>query len=181
MAPADTSQAPTPGAAEAADQAPAPEPALGFLLGSTHRALRSAWEASLSDLAVTGPQALLLRAIAARPGCGLRELARQLRTDAMNAKRLADGLEQAELVRSHTDPHHRQRRCLALTDRGQHVTATVRDRARDWDRALEARLGRSRLAALRSLLTDLDRVLAEGMDASAASDAPQPTPEEDPA
>lgn len=136
---------------------------LGFLLGSTHRALRSAWEASLSDLALTAPQAALLRAVADQPRSGLRELGRHLRTDAMNAKRLADGLEDAELVRSHTDPSHRQRRCLELTDRGRGVDATVRERARAWELELEARLGRARLAELRSLLADLDHALAESL------------------
>src|SRR5579875_1692870 len=74
------------------------EAGLGFRLGRAHRLLRAAWEQIIADLGLSPPQAALLRAVAQQPGCGLRELARRVQTDAMNAKRLADHLERAGAV-----------------------------------------------------------------------------------
>jgi hypothetical protein len=58
--------------------------------------LRGAWEEKIADLGLTAPQAALLRAVAQRPGSGLRELARRA---AAYDRLLASALGTAELAR----------------------------------------------------------------------------------
>ena len=160
------------------------EAGLGFLLGSTHRALRSAWEQQLTDLGLSAPQALVLRLVAEDSGLGLRELARRMRTDAMNAKRLVDNLESGGHLRSVEDPAHRQRRLLRVTDEGRRVAALVARRAHAWEQRLNERLDErqpersdehqrehehragSALARMHSLLGELRRVLVDDPDTS---------------
>ncbi|MEJ2287776.1 MAG: MarR family winged helix-turn-helix transcriptional regulator [Deinococcales bacterium] len=150
------------------------EAGLGFMLGSAHRALRSAWEEFIADLGLSAPQALVLRFVAESSGVGLRELARRMQTDAMNAKRLADALEDAGLVRSADDPAHRQRRLLCATEEGQAMAARVVARARAWHGHLAERLGSEALTQLRSLLTDLVEALGTERDAPASLDGTRP-------
>lgn len=140
------------------------ETGLGFMLGSAHRALRSAWEAYIADLGVSAPQALVLRMVAETSGVGLRELARRMQTDAMNAKRLADALEDAGLLRSAEDPAHRQKRLLCVTDEGRALATGVAARASAWDGHLAERLGSEGLTRLRSLLANLIESLADEQD-----------------
>lgn len=147
------------------------ESGLGFMLGCAHRALRAGWEEALAELGLTAPQAVLVRAVAERSGVGLRELARRMRTDAMNVKRLADHLEGAGLVRSAEDPAHRQRRLLCVTDEGRRTAAEVALLAAAWERRLGERIGRERLARLRSLLQDLDAALTSESGRPAAGRA----------
>ncbi|HUY51282.1 MAG TPA: MarR family winged helix-turn-helix transcriptional regulator [Streptosporangiaceae bacterium] len=139
---------------------PGLEPGLGFRLGRAHRMLRAAWEEVISDLGLSPPQAALLRAAAQRPGCGLRELARQMHTDPMNAKRLADHLERAGLVASVSDPGHRQRRVLRPTERGAAVAAELARRAAAHQRRLAILIGPAELAQLQGLLNHLESALA---------------------
>ena len=143
---------------------PAPlESGLGFRLGRAHRVLRSAWEEAIADLGLSGPQAALLRAVAQRPGSGLRELARQVCSDALNAMRLADLLERAGLVSSASDPGHRQRRVFRPSGPGATLAAELAQRAADQDRLLASALGTAEVARLQDLLDRLDAVLASGL------------------
>ena len=135
------------------------ESGLGFRLGRAHRMLRESWEHRIADLGLTPPQAAMLRAACEWPGCGLRELARRTPTDPMNAKRLADHLEQAGLVRSAADPDHRQRRVLEPTPQGFTIARQVTDRAATWDQRLSDLLGEQDITHLRSLLDRLEQVL----------------------
>jgi DNA-binding MarR family transcriptional regulator len=128
---------------------------LGFHLGQAHRAVREIWEERLADLGLSGPQAVVLRAVGQGPACGVRELARRAGTDVANAKRLVDHLESAGLVRSTADPHHRQRRPLVLTSAGEALAAEVSRRAALWERELTSRLGPAEVAQLHQLLDQL--------------------------
>ena len=136
------------------------EAGLGFRLGRAHRMMREAWADLITDLGLTPPQAAMLRAVCEWPGSGLRELGRRTHTDAMNAKRLLDHLERAELVRSVPDAGHRQRRVLHPTGTGTSTAAELARRAGAWNRHLGRRLGRGELAELQRLLTRLEGVLA---------------------
>ncbi len=136
------------------------EEGLGFRLGRTHRALRAAWETRIVDLGLSGPQASVLRAVAEQPGVGLRELARVLGTDPMNAKRLVDGLEQEGMLTSAVDPTDRRLRALGLTDAGLAVSLTVARRAMDWRRDLQAMLGRDDAARLWLILERIEDGIA---------------------
>ena len=136
------------------------ESGIGFRLGRAHRRLRSAWESRIADLGLTGAQAAVVRAVAEQPGTGLRELARKLRADPMNVKRLADSLERVGLVRSTTDPADRRRRVLLPTAEGTAVSDRLSGRAVTWTAHLEGLLGSADLATLQALLDRLEAGIA---------------------
>ena len=136
------------------------ESGIGFRLGRAHRRLRSAWESRIADLGLTGAQAAVVRAVAEQPGTGLRELARKLRADPMNVKRLADSLERAGLLRSTTDPADRRRRVLLPTAEGTAVSERLSGRAVTWNAHLEGLLGPADLATLQALLDRLEAGIA---------------------
>lgn len=138
------------------------EAGLGFRLGSAHRLVRAAWEQVIADLGLSPPQAALLRAVAEQPGCGLRELARRIHTDAMNAKRLADHLERAGLVASSPDPGHRQRRALRPTAQGTALAGELDRRAAGQQRQLARLIGPAETAQLLDLLHRVELALAAG-------------------
>jgi DNA-binding MarR family transcriptional regulator len=129
---------------------------LRFRLGRAHRAVRGAWQARIADLGLTSPQAGALRAITEQPGTGLRELARRLGTDPMNAKRLADGLEREGLVVSRAHPADARMRVISPTDRGLALGREVERRAGEWQRAIEELLGADDAARLRLILERLE-------------------------
>jgi DNA-binding MarR family transcriptional regulator len=129
---------------------------LAFRLGRAHRTVRGAWEAQIADLHLSSPQASVLRAVVEQPGISLRELARRLRTDPMNVKRLADALEAAGLLASVTDGADRRRRVLRLTDTGMAVREELEVRAIAWGAALEGILGRADAAWLSATLTRIE-------------------------
>jgi DNA-binding MarR family transcriptional regulator len=108
------------------------ETGLGFTLGRIHRRLRAAWEARIADLGLTSPAASVVRAVAEHPGIGVRELARRLATDPMNAKRLVDGLERDGLLRSEADPDDQRRRQLRVTASGGAAHLELQRRAVTW-------------------------------------------------
>jgi MarR family transcriptional regulator for hemolysin len=128
---------------------------LGYLLGIAHRARRRAWEASLADLGLTAPQAALLRLIAARPGSGVRRLARELGTDPMNIQRISETLITAGLCEPRRDPGDARRRPLHPTDRGRGLADVIDRRAADSEEQLAAALGAPAYHALVAGLHDL--------------------------
>lgn len=136
-----------------------PASSLGFLLGKVHRAARREWETSLADLSLTAPQAALLRAIAASPGQGVRDLARSMSTDPMNVWRLVETLAGRALVVSEADPEDRRRRRLELTKEGETLAAEVAHRAGEQERALVRKLGHQTYDALVHGLLVLDSQL----------------------
>lgn len=132
------------------------EAGLGFRLGRTHRAIRGAWEARIADLGLRSPQASVLRAVSEQPGTCLRELARRLHTDPMNAKRLADGLEEAGLLASAGDPADRRRRVLRPTDAGLALSREIQGRSVEWGATLEAIIGPGDAARLLLILARIE-------------------------
>jgi DNA-binding MarR family transcriptional regulator len=136
------------------------EAGLGFRLGRAHRLLREEWEREIADLGLSAAQAAMLRSICEESPTGLRQLARRMTTDPMNAKRLADHLESAGLVRSMDDPSHSQRRDLAPTQVGLAVAGQLANRATAWNRRLSRRMGAVELDQLRRLLARLEETLA---------------------
>ncbi|MDA8318193.1 MAG: MarR family winged helix-turn-helix transcriptional regulator [Actinomycetota bacterium] len=150
---------PVHGDADARPAGGALESGLGFRLGRAHRILREAWDRRIADLGLTPPQAAMLRAACEWRGCGLRELARRTHTDPMNAKRLADHLERAGLVRSTTDPDHRQRRVLEPTPDGLAIAAELSGRAAAWGQRLSDLVGADDIARIQALLDRLEQVV----------------------
>jgi DNA-binding MarR family transcriptional regulator len=143
------------------------EAGLSFRLGRAHRTVRGAWRARIADLGLSSAQASTLRAVVERPASGVRELARTLGTDPMNAKRLADSLETVGLVRSSADPADRRIRVLSPTDAGCDLAREVERRSRAWEATLARLLEPDDMAAV---LRTLDRLEA-GIATLAASSA----------
>jgi DNA-binding MarR family transcriptional regulator len=135
------------------------EAAIGFRLGRTHRVLLSAWGETIADLGLSPAQAAALRVVADWPGSSLRGVARRLRTDPMNAKRLVDHLEGEALVRSASNPDDRRSRLLHATERGAALSTELGRRAAAWDRHLRTLLGAAELARLGALLDRLEASL----------------------
>jgi len=132
---------------------------VGFRVGRVQRALRAAWAARIADLELAPPQAVVLRALAGHPGLGVRALARDIGTDPMNVKHVADALEARGLVASTLDPLDRRTRCLRLSPRGQQLAAQVEERAQRHEEWLEGVLGEREYARLGRTLDSLERAL----------------------
>lgn len=135
-----------------------------------HREVRASWESRLTDLHLSSPQASLLRAVAEQPGTGLRELARKLHTDPMNAKRIADGLEAAGLLCSCDDPTDKRRRVLGPTDAGRALSTEVARRGRNWSATLECLLGSEDADDLRRILARLEAGVSGLLERTAHGD-----------
>jgi DNA-binding MarR family transcriptional regulator len=141
---------------------------LGFLLGVAHRGRRRVWEAQLSDLGISPPQAALLRLVSRRPGGGIRELARHMVNDPMIVQRLADTLVDKGLVETRADPTDARRRPLYLTVVGKQLAAVIIDRAADAEQQLKVRLGGDSYISLMdalSRLVEIDRLDDKGSSA----------------
>lgn len=136
------------------------EAELGFRMGQTHRVLKETWERHIADLGLSAPLAAMLRTICEQPGSGLRELARKMRTDPMNAKRLVDHLEQEGLVTSSGTTSHAQRREVSPTADGLARVAGLVERSVAWRQKLEQLIGRSEVEHLQQLLVRLEGALA---------------------
>ena len=160
---------------DAQHETPSLEAGLGFRMGRAHRHLREAWERRIADTGLSAPQAAMLRAICEQPGSGLRELARRVRTDPMNVKRLADHLEGAGLVLSSSAPSRRQRRDLVPTGAGLELAGQVAQRATEWEHLLSRLLGAHELNDLQRLLGRLEDVLAAQAEQVGSHEEPGPT------
>lgn len=133
---------------------------LGFRLGRVQRRLRVAWAARIADLEIAPPQAAVLRALAERPGLGVRALARDIGTDPMNVKHLADALEARGLISSRLDPSDRRTRCLRLSPDGSDLSEAVDQRAQLHERWLLDLLGDAPYARLGHALDNLEAKLS---------------------
>lgn len=129
-------------------------------MGQTHRVLKETWERHIADLGLSAPLAAMLRAICEQPGSGLRELARKMRTDPMNAKRLVDHLEHEGLVTSSGATSHAQRREVSPTSDGLARVAGLVERSAALRRQLEQLIGQSEVEYLQQLLVRLEDALA---------------------
>lgn len=142
---------------------------VGFLLGLAHRARRRRWDACIADLGLTAPQAAILRLVSAEPGCGVRDLARRLGTDPMNAQRIMESLVANGLCTAGHDPDDARRRPFYPTERGRGLAELVATRSQGVEEALAELLGDDTYQAL----VDALRTLVEG-DAGGPSVAAGP-------
>ncbi|MCL4422414.1 MAG: MarR family transcriptional regulator [Actinobacteria bacterium] len=135
---------------------------IGFRFGRVHRALRARWSAALLDLGLSPPEAAVLRAISqhrAPDGLGVRALARQVGTDPMNAKRLADRLQERGLLSSGASQNSRRSRCLTVTDAGMDLACRASLRAQAQESWLQEQMGPERAHQLSGLLAHLEELL----------------------
>lgn len=147
----------------ASEGRPAPssglEAGIGFRLGRLQRRVRADWSRQLAELGLSPPQAAVLRAVAERPDCSLRALARVLGAEPMRAKRCVDELEQRGLLESAHRGGDRRSRGLALTSAGEDLSRQAEARADAHERRLRALLGPQRRAGLEEAFTVLERGL----------------------
>lgn len=122
------------------------------LLGAAHRTQRRPWEARIADLGLTAPQAAVRRLVASGLGYGVRELARLLVTDPMNAQRIVEGLRAAGLCEAGRDLHDARRRPLRATARERRLAGEVTRQALASEADLVAILGDSSYHALLTAL-----------------------------
>jgi DNA-binding MarR family transcriptional regulator len=146
-----------------------PPGGVGFLLGAAHRRRRRAWERAIADLGLGAPQAALLRLVSAQPGIGVREAARRMATDPMQAQRVASALEAAGLLVSGLDPTDARRRPLRATARGVDLAAELTSRAAVLEADLRQQLGPATYSALLAGLAALAE-LPPGPEAAGGSD-----------
>jgi DNA-binding MarR family transcriptional regulator len=140
------------------------EAGLGFRLCRLSRGLRALWARQLASLGLTPPQAAIVRALAAHPGCSLRALARLLGAEPMMVKRCVDDLEGRELLTSAHRGADRRPRGLELSDQGARLAGEVEVLARHHEGRLERALGTRQRALLEEALGALeaDLGLSEG-------------------
>lgn len=135
------------------------ESGLGFQLGLAHRLLRDSWEKMIEDLGLSAPQAAMLRIAAGNEGISLREIARRVQTDPMNAKRILDYLETRGLITSTSTEHDRRLRIISATKTGHSLAIQLEDRVAMQDELLQNALTTQGVSALRMLLSELQRAL----------------------
>lgn len=134
-------------------EVPALEDGLGFRLSRVARKLRSEWAAQLKPLALTPPQAAVVRAVSLEPGCSVRALARRLGADPMNVKRCVDELEKRGLIQSASVTTDRRPRALTVSASGQLLARDV------------GRLARLQQAELTATMTSAEmRHLTNGLE-----------------
>lgn len=149
---------------------------VGFLLGRAHRRHRALWEDRLGPLGLTAPRAAVLRLVAQHPGCSQRDVARELATDPMNARRLVADLATRGLLTRERAARDRRREQLRLTDAGHRLASRVAGEAQELTTDLAARLGLERYATLSHLLAAFDSVLDLDRPDTAPAAARRTTP-----
>ena len=142
---------------------------VGFRVGRVQRRLRAAWAARIADLDLAPPQAAVLRALGERPGLGVRAVAREIGTDPMNVKHIADALEARGLLASQLDPSDRRTRCLRLSPVGSDLCEAVDQLAQLHERWLRDLLGEAPYARLGQALDNLETRLS-GVDGTEGRD-----------
>lgn len=149
-------RASAPGEATARTDAAVLGSEVGHRLSRLTRALHAQWSTALAPLGLAPPQAAVLRAVAEKPGCSLRSLARALGAEPMTVKRCVDELEKRGLLTSAHRGEDRRSRALALSAAGLSVTDRVAALARQEESRLAAVLGAAR-PELERLLELLER------------------------
>lgn len=121
-----------------------------------HRYLRG----EAHELGVTSTQATLLGAIHRAPGIGLGELALQEHMRAPTLVAHMDHLEAAGLVaRERSNPHDRRRVGLTVTDEGERMLTTLRERRTAWLAARLETLTPDGLAAVEAAIEPLHQLV----------------------
>jgi DNA-binding MarR family transcriptional regulator len=140
---------------------------LGFMqvLWSLDHGLRSSSRRMERNLALTGPQRLVLRLVGRASGAAPSEIADLLRLDRGTMTGIVDRLASRGLLTRRVHPHDRRRQMLVLTARGRRIerrkSGTVEYAVR---RAL-ASLPRAKVAAAREVLDRIARALAPDANA----------------
>ncbi len=137
-----------------------PHEPLGFLIAFTHRRIKQAVSARVSDLRLSPQQFWTLVHILGHEGLSLGELAEQRRMDEPTASRVVFALTRKGLLRSTADPGDRRRARLTMTTKGRALSERLSPVAREirstLEGALTARERRSMAAGLHKIVACLE-------------------------
>lgn len=128
---------------------------LAYLLLSRHRWILRGLHQRLQEvrrLPELGISQMLLMASVDAEGTPLAELARRLGTSRQAVHQAVQGLVRLDLVELVADARDRRTRRARLTAKGRRIDRKVVATIHELERALQARLGAKRVAALRAVL-----------------------------
>jgi MarR family transcriptional regulator, organic hydroperoxide resistance regulator len=131
------------------------------ILSPIHQANRQASlciDALLSDLRVSASEGQLLAFVAARDGVPVTAVVRLLGVPKSTITSLLQRLERARLIRRGQNPDDARSQLLFVTERGAQIGMVARDRVKDLERRLQARVSD---ADMRALVRVVDAVTKE--------------------
>ena len=131
------------------------------ILSPIHQANRQASlhiDALLSDLRVSASEGQLLAFVAAREGVPVTAVVRLLGVSKSTITSLLQRLERSGLIRRAENPEDARSQLLFVTKKGAHVGMVARDRVKDLEHRLQARVSD---ADMRALVRVVDAVTAE--------------------
>lgn len=137
------------------DRQPPREGGTAFLLAQLGAHAGAAFAERLRPLALTPPQAGVLRLLARSPGQSQRELADALEMHPPRLVALIDELQGRGLVARERDPHDRRNYAISLTDEGRQLLAELGRVAREHELAITSGLDEQERAQLLTLLRRL--------------------------
>ncbi len=135
---------------------------LGFLIAFTHRRIKQAVSARVSDLRLSPQQFWTLIHVLDHEGESLGELAERRRMDEPTASRVVFALTRKGFLRSEVDPGDRRRARLRMTTKGKNLGRRLIPVAREIRGTLEGALTpveREAVAGgLRKIVVSLERI-----------------------
>ena len=118
------------------------------------RKVTQIYDEALASHGLTVGQLGILAGLRRSHGVGIAALAERLSTDASTLSRLLRPLLSSALISVESDPDDRRAKLLRLTDAGAERVRNAAEGWRDAQALIAARLGESRLAALRFIVDD---------------------------
>ncbi len=102
---------------------------VGFLMSDNSRLLRRAFDRKVREIGVTGPQARLLLTLNRAPGENQGFYAERLEVEPITLCRMADRLEEANMIERRPDPADRRAWQLHLTDKSRKMVGRLQQKA----------------------------------------------------
>jgi len=101
---------------------------VGFLMSDNSRLLRRAFDRKVREIGVTGPQARLLLTLNRAPGENQGFYAERLEVEPITLCRMADRLEEANMIERRPDPTDRRAWQLHLTDKSRKMVGRLQQK-----------------------------------------------------
>jgi DNA-binding MarR family transcriptional regulator len=127
----------------------------GYLLRQAWYAFRTAMDAVLREVGLTGPQYAALSVLARDPGLSGADLARACNTTAQAMNGVLGTLERAALVDRHAHPAHGRILQVFLTDEGRRRLDRATPRVREVERSAESSLTDQDLETVKRWLVEV--------------------------
>ena len=128
-------------------------------LWALDHALNARSKRMLSEVGVTGPQRLVIRALGRQPGSSPAEVARLLHLNPGSVTRLVAALERSGMVRRREDPSDSRKLRLLLTAKGARIDAATGGTVEDAVHSVLSRIPARRVAQSMALIHQLAAAL----------------------